>query len=122
MNILKTRPPLLAVWAIDVRDDLRPENIQRALHLLMEKVGQAPFALSVHHDYAVDINKTGYKDNDLYITGTPRYTFTAFVYYPHEHTWRLGTLHEFPKGYVGCACGVLKPFDLFEKEDVNGPS
>jgi len=103
MNILKTRPPLLVVWAIDVRNDLRPENIQRALHLLMEKVGQAPFALGAHENY-----------------GHPIVTFTAFVYYPHVHIWRLGTLHEFPKGYVGCACGVLKPFDLFEKEDTDG--
>jgi len=78
MNILKTRPPLLAVWAIDVRNDLRPENIQRALHLLMEKVGQAPFALSVHHTYEWDVKM---EDTNLWITPPLKYTFTAFVYH-----------------------------------------
>ncbi len=29
----------------------------------------------------------------------------------HEHDWRLGTLGEFPKGYAGCSCGALCPYD-----------
>jgi len=120
MNTLKIRPPLVAVWAIDVREEYISSaySVRSALYLLMEKVGQLPFALSVDKNWEVDVNKVG--DHDLHIQGTPKYTFTAFVYYPHVHIWRLGTLHEFPKGYVGCACGVLKPFDLFEKEDTDG--
>ncbi len=27
------------------------------------------------------------------------------------HKWRLGTLNEFPRGFVGCQCGALKRFN-----------
>jgi hypothetical protein len=31
------------------------------------------------------------------------------------HRWRLGRLHEYPKGFLGCArCGQLKRFNIFE--------
>ena len=34
--------------------------------------------------------------------------------YSHQHTWRLGRLHEFLPGQMGCACGARQLFDLFE--------
>lgn len=47
-------------------------------------------------------------------------------YYGHAHVWRLGScsagktragmklIFEVPQGFVGCACGARKPFDIFE--------